>query len=33
MLGTGGMSSVYLAEHSKMQRLVAIKHLPPNRVE
>lgn len=31
-LGTGGMSSVYLAEHSKMQRLVAIKHLPPNRV-
>lgn len=32
LLGTGGMSSVYLAEHSKMQRLVAIKHLPPNRV-
>ena len=31
-LGTGGMSNVYLAEHSKMQRLVAIKHLPPNRV-
>ncbi|HZZ30295.1 MAG TPA: serine/threonine-protein kinase [Pirellulales bacterium] len=31
-LGTGGMSSVYLAEHSKMQRLVAIKHLPPSRV-
>ncbi len=31
-LGTGGMSSVYLAEHSKMQRLVAIKHLPQNRV-
>ncbi len=32
LLGTGGMSSVYLAEHSKMQRLVAIKHLPPKRV-
>jgi serine/threonine protein kinase len=31
-LGTGGMSNVYLAEHSKMQRLVAIKHLPPARV-
>jgi eukaryotic-like serine/threonine-protein kinase len=31
-LGTGGMSNVYLAEHSKMQRLVAIKHLPPSRV-
>ena len=33
LLGTGGMSRVYLAEHSKMQRLVAIKHLPPNRVK
>ena len=32
VLGTGGMSRVFLAEHSKMQRLVAIKHLPPNRV-
>ncbi len=32
LLGTGGMSSVYLAEHSKMQRLVAIKHLPQRRV-
>jgi serine/threonine protein kinase len=31
-LGTGGMSNVYLAEHSKMQRLVAIKHLPQKRV-
>ena len=33
LLGTGGMSRVYLAEHSKMQRLVAIKHLPPSRVK
>jgi eukaryotic-like serine/threonine-protein kinase len=32
LLGTGGMSSVYLAEHSKMQRLVAIKALPKHRV-
>lgn len=32
LLGTGGMSSVYLAEHSKMQRLVAVKSLPQNRV-
>jgi len=32
-LGTGGMSSVYLAEHVLMQRLVAIKILPKNRVE
>jgi serine/threonine-protein kinase len=31
-LGTGGMSSVYLAEHSRMQRRVAIKVLPYNRV-
>src|SRR5262245_14280525 len=32
LLGTGGMSSVYLAEQIKMKRLVAIKHLPPKRV-
>ncbi len=32
-LGTGGMSSVYLAEHVLMQRRVAIKTLPPNRVD
>jgi len=30
---TGGMSSVYLAEHVLMQRRVAIKVLPKNRVE
>jgi serine/threonine-protein kinase len=32
-LGTGGMSSVYLAEHTLMQRRVAIKVLPKERVE
>ncbi len=32
-LGTGGMSSVYLAEHKLMQRRVAIKVLPKNRVD
>lgn len=32
-LGTGGMSSVYLAEHPVMRRRVAIKVLPTNRVE
>jgi len=32
-LGTGGMSSVYLAEHVLMQRRVAIKVLPQSRVE
>jgi serine/threonine-protein kinase len=32
-LGTGGMSTVYLAEHLLMQRRVAIKILPKNRVE
>ncbi len=32
-LGTGGMSSVYLAEHILMQRRVAIKVLPPARVD
>ena len=31
-LGTGGMSSVYLAEHSLMHRCVAIKVLPATRV-
>jgi tRNA A-37 threonylcarbamoyl transferase component Bud32 len=32
-LGSGGMSSVYLAEHLLMRRRVAIKVLPKNRVE
>lgn len=32
-LGTGGMSSVYLAEHTLMQRRVAIKILPQRRVD
>lgn len=33
LLGTGGMSSVYLAEHPIMERLVAIKVLPKKFVE
>ena len=33
LLGTGGMSSVYLAEHTLMHRKVAIKVLPPKRVK
>ena len=33
LLGTGGMSSVYLAEHVLMRRRVAIKILPQQRVE
>ena len=32
-LGKGGMSSVYVAEHTLMKRKVAIKVLPPSRVE
>jgi hypothetical protein len=32
-LGTGGMSSVYLAEHMLMQRRVAIKVLPKGRID
>lgn len=33
LIGTGGMSSVYLAEHVLMQRRVAIKVLPQSRVD
>src|SRR5207253_1126637 len=33
ILGTGGMSSVYLAEHTMMHCLRAIKVLPQSRVE
>lgn len=33
ILGTGGMSSVYLGEHTLMQNLRAIKVLPSSRVE
>jgi serine/threonine-protein kinase len=33
LLGSGGMSQVYLAEHTLMQRRVAIKVLPKNRVD
>lgn len=32
-LGSGGMSSVYLAEHKHMRRRVAIKVLPQNRID
>ncbi len=32
LLGTGGMSSVYLAEHTKMHHRVALKVLPKSRV-
>jgi serine/threonine-protein kinase len=33
LLGAGGMSAVYLAEHTLMKRRVAIKVLPKNRVD
>jgi serine/threonine-protein kinase len=32
-IGTGGMSNVYLAEHTRMQRRVAIKLLPRSRID
>ncbi len=32
-LGTGGMSAVYLAEHTKMHRRVAVKVLPQSRID
>ena len=33
LIGTGGMGQVYLAEHTRMQRVVAIKMLPVERME
>ncbi|MDB5384511.1 MAG: Serine/threonine protein kinaserelated protein, partial [Planctomycetaceae bacterium] len=33
LLGSGGMSAVYLAEHTLMKRRVAIKVLPQSRIE
>lgn len=32
LLGAGGMGTVYLCEHTRMQRLVALKVLPTNRL-
>ena len=33
LIGSGGMGQVFLAEHTRMQRLVAVKMLPVDRMK